>query len=319
MITLDEGATKVVRTTAAVKPGERVLVITDEDRPPEIARALADAARRVGAEASVVLIPAGGPPGGEPPPDVAIAMGTHDVVLAPTTRSMFHADATRDAAALGVRVVSLTNCGITTLTTGGIEADFESLEGRCLGVADQLTAARDLEVSGAAGTVLRASLEGRSGIANTAMCRNRGEVTGCPTIEAFIAPVEGSAEGILVIDGSTPFGLLQAPIEITVEAGLATEIRGGPNSDPLIRALDGTGHRASRALAEFALGLNPLARVVGNLIDDEGAYGSGHFALGNNTNMGGSNWAPTHIDMVYMRPTVHLDGRMVMRDGELAD
>lgn len=319
MITIDEGALKVVQTSAAVQPGERVLIITDEDRPPEIARALAEAARRVGAEALVVLIPAGGPPGGEPPPDVAIAMASHDVVLAPTTRSMFHADATRDAAARGVRVVSLTNCGITTLTTGAIEADFEALEKRCLSITKLLTAARELEVRGAAGTVLGASLEGRSGIANTAMCRNRGEVTGCPTIEAFVAPVEGSAEGILVIDGSTPFGLLQSPIEIRIEAGVATDIRGGPGLDQLIGALDGTGHRASRALAEFALGLNPLARVVGNLIEDEGAYGSGHFALGNNTNMGGSNWAPTHIDLVYMRPTVHLDGRLVMRDGELVD
>lgn len=319
MITIDEGALKVVRTSAAVKRGERVLVITDQDRPPEIARALANAARRVGAEAWVVLIPAGGPPGGEPPLDVAIAMASHDVVLAPTTRSMFHADATRDAAAQGVRVVSLTNCGITTLTTGGIEADFEALEERCLGIADRLTAARTLEVSGAAGTRLRASLEGRSGIANTAMCRNRGEVTGCPTIEAFIAPVEGSAEGTLIIDGSTPFGLLQAPMEITVVAGVATIIRGGPDPNPVVAAIDGTGHAGSRVLAEFALGLNPMATVVGNLIEDEGAYGSGHFALGNNTNMGGLNWAPTHIDMVYLRPTVRLDGRLIMRDGELGD
>lgn len=159
MITIEEGALKVVRTSAAVKRGERVLVITDADRPPEIAQALAEAARRVGAEATVVRIPAGGPPGGEPPADVALAMAEHDVVLAPTTRSMFHADATRAAAAQGVRVVSLTNCGITTLTTGGIEADFEALEARCLSLADQLTAARNLEVSGAAGTILRASLD----------------------------------------------------------------------------------------------------------------------------------------------------------------
>jgi len=319
MISIEEGALKVVQTCAAVRPGERVLVITDKERPEEVARALAEAVRRVGAETTVAIIPAGGPPGGEPPADVAVAMGEHDVVLAPTTRSMFHADATRAAAARGVRVVSLTNCGITTLTTGGIEADFEALEERCLAIAARLTAARNLFVSSPAGTVLRASLDGRSGLANTALCRRPGEVTGCPTIEAFIAPVEGSAEGTLVIDGSTPFGVLLTPIEITVAGGVATVIRGGPHPNPLVKALDETAHSGSRVIAEFALGLNPLARVVGNLIEDEGAYGTGHFALGSNTNMGGLNWAPTHIDMIYMRPSVRLDDQLLMRDGELVD
>jgi leucyl aminopeptidase (aminopeptidase T) len=319
MITLEEGALRVVQTCAGTKRGERVLVITDEQRPPEIADALAEAARRVGAEPTVALVPAVGPQGGEPPPDVASAMRTHDVVLAPTTRSVFHTAAARDAAVLGARILSLVGCGVSTLTTGGIEADFETLETRCLSVANRLTSARDVEVSTVAGTRLLASIEGRSGIGNTGMARNRGEVVGCPIIEAYIAPIEGSAEGVLVIDGSTPFGLLSSPIEIVIESGRATDIRGGPDSERIVAAVDVPGDPACRALAEVALGLNPLARVTGNLNEDEGAHRTGHFALGNNAHMGGTNWAPTHIDMVYLQPTVSLDGVIVMRGGELVD
>jgi leucyl aminopeptidase (aminopeptidase T) len=215
--------------------------------------------------------------------------------------------------------MSLVGCGVSTLTTGGIEADFESLEARCRRVADRLSSGGEVQVTSPGGTTLLASIDGRTGIGNTGMARYRGDVVGCPIIEAYIAPIEGSAEGILVIDGSTPFGLVASPIEIVIQSGRATDIRGGADAQRILEAIDGPGDPACRALAEVALGLNPLARVTGNLNEDEGAHRTGHFALGNNAHMGGTNWAPTHVDMVYLQPTVLLDGVVVMRDGELVD
>ena len=52
---------------------------------------------------------------------------------------------------------------------------------------------------------------------------------------------------------------------------------------------------------------------------DEGIYGTGHFALGNNLGFEGKNDAPLHLDMVYWKPTIYLDNQLFMKDGCLVE
>ena len=60
--------------------------------------------------------------------------------------------------------------------------------------------------------------------------------------------------------------------------------------------------------------------LMARLIEDEGAYGTAHVAVGNNLNFtGGRNWAPIHFDHVFRRPTIRLDGVEIMVDGRLTD
>ena len=42
-----------------------------------------------------------------------------------------------------------------------------------------------------------------------------------------------------------------------------------------------------------------------------------HFAFGSNTGFGGKNSCPQHLDLVYLRPTIWLDGQLFMKDGAL--
>jgi len=64
--------------------------------------------------------------------------------------------------------------------------------------------------------------------------------------------------------------------------------------------------------------LNPAALVRGQIVEDEGAYGIAHVALGNNTKfVGGTNWAPIHFDYVFLKPMITLDGRALMPEGRL--
>jgi leucyl aminopeptidase (aminopeptidase T) len=318
LISLEEGARKVVEVCARVRPHERVLVLTDSERPPEVARALLGAIAAVGAEGDLAEMPSGGPAGGEPPDEVLPAIARADVVLTPTTRVMYHSKAAHGVAARGGRVLSLTMCGRTTLTEGAIEADFEGLEQLCLGLCAKLDAAREIRITSPAGTEITASLHSRNATGNTAILRGPG-VQGCPTVEAFIAPVEDSANGTLVIDGSTSFGLVDQPIVIRIADGAAISIEGGTAAAKVLREVEDSATSESRTLAEIAIGLNPAARVIGNLIEDEGAYGTGHFALGRNVSFGGQSSAPIHIDMVYFKPSVWLDGARILADGVLVD
>ena len=62
------------------------------------------------------------------------------------------------------------------------------------------------------GSDLRIGLEGRLGIVDAGELGNRGAFGNLPCGEGFIAPVEGTAEGTLVVDGSiADVGLLDTP------------------------------------------------------------------------------------------------------------
>ena len=97
-------------------------------------------------------------------------------------------------------------------------------------------------------------------------------------------------------------------------------IAGGSQAREVERSLTATTHEGSYVIAELGIGLNPAGLLRGQIVEDEGVYGTGHIALGNNTNfVGGTNWAPIHFDYVFLEPTVMLDGRTVMTAGQLVD
>ena len=74
---------------------------------------------------------------------------------------------------------------------------------------------------------------------------------------------------------------------------------------------------SARVVAEFGIGLNPEARVTGSIVEDEGALGTVHLALGDNLSIGGENRASLHIDMVLRDPVVELDGEAILKGRQL--
>ncbi len=57
--------------------------------------------------------------------------------------------------------------------------------------------------------------------------------------------------------------------------------------------------------------------LVEFLLEDEKVMGTIHIALGNNVSMGGSVNVPLHLDGVVKKPTVWMDGKLLMKDGKL--
>ena len=79
----------------------------------------------------------------------------------------------------------------------------------------------------------------------------------------------------------------------------------------------------ARTIAELGIGLNPKARLVGIMLEDEKAFRTAHIAFGSNIGMpGGSNASNTHIDYLIHRPTIvarfeGLTERTIIQDGDL--
>lgn len=312
------GARKIVETCAAVQPGERVVVVTDYGKT-RIATAVALAAAGRGAEVVVITMPPRALDGQEPPASVAAALRHCDVVFTPVTRSITHTQAIKDALASGARGIMLTAFVEDQLVGGGIDADFEALAPLCRRVAEILAKADAAHVTTPAGTDLRMSLAGRSGNAHTGLARRRGDFTTVPNVESSVSPLEGSAEGTIVVDASIPYyeiGVVREPVVMAVRNGAVADISGGDQARRISRLMAAQGDPNVYNVAQLAFGLNPHCPMRGVMLDDEGVYGTCHVGIGTSTLLGGVVKAKMHYDVLMWRPTLVLDGEVVLRDGD---
>lgn len=307
------GARIAVRTCLNVKRGEKVLVVTDPPRL-RIARALIEAARELCAKTMLICMPVGKRHGEEPPRAVALAMRFSDVVIVPTTFSLTHTQALLRATEAGARIATMPRITVGLMRRGGMLADYNVVSRLTKKVASRFERATEVGVEALAGTELTFSIAGRKPHADTGMFHAPGDFGNLPAGEVFIAPVEGTAEGHVVIDGSMA-GIKGGRIEISVERGVAVKISGN-YSQKLVRMLDAVGPKA-RNIAEFGVGTNPNARLTGNILEDEKVLGTCHIALGDNSTFGGRVRAGIHVDGVILKPTVKLDGKILMMNGRL--
>jgi leucyl aminopeptidase (aminopeptidase T) len=311
------GARRLVEVCAGVRAGETVVIVSDTDRPESIRQAVARAVLDRDATPVVIVMPPV-PSGAEPPAPVSAALAAADVILAPTSGAIYHTNSVLTAVQAGTRFLAMTAYTPEVLQHGGIFADFPALEPRVHRLTELLTAASEAHVTAPGGTDLRVRLDGRAAVPITGMARKPGERTGCPDMESFIAPLENSAEGIVVVDASASIaGVLSESIRIAVRGGRAVAIEGGEAAAKIRAALDAAGHPDAYTLAELAFGLNPEGIIRGVIVEDEGVAGTGHVALGSNVFFGGTSAAPIHLDFVYHKPTLNLDGEVVIHDGEL--
>ncbi|MCX7781613.1 MAG: aminopeptidase [Negativicutes bacterium] len=297
-----------------VKPGESVVIVTDEPTAA-IGRALWQAAKEAGGEAVYMEMIPRANDGAEPPEPVAAAMLQADVVLAATSRSLSHTDARKEASRAGTRIASLP--GVTAdMLCRTLAADYRKMAQASRQFADILTAGSQAELITPAGTKLTMSLAGRKGGPDTGINLEPGSFSNLPAGEAYIAPLEETAEGILVIDGAmSGVGVVGTPIRMTVEKGFVTRIEGGPEAAKLEALLAAHGKLAYN-IAELGIGTNDQAQITGNVLEDEKVKGTVHIAVGNNTGFGGVVHVPVHLDGILIRPTLIIDGQMVIKDGE---
>jgi aminopeptidase len=304
-----------VRDCMGLQPGERALVVTDAPQRA-IGDALREAVVSLGNDVLLVEIVPRRSNGEEPPPEVAALMTQFDVVLCPTSKSLTHTDARRAASAGGARVATLP--GVTeAIMARGMGADYRRIAARTLAICRLMEATKTIRVVALAGTDITMAVAGRAAHASTGLFRERGQSGNLPTGEAYLAPLEGRSHGVVVVDGSMAgIGVVETPIRIAVEDGLATAIEGGEEADRLRALLEPHGPDA-RNVAEFGVGTNDRAILSGAIIEDEKVMGTIHVAFGDNKSMGGTVRVASHLDGLVKQPTVWFDDRVIMRDGRL--
>lgn len=317
-LTLMKGARRVVDVCANLKAGEEVVIVTDF-ATVDVAKAIANAALERSDNVNILMMPVRTIDGEEPPAPIAAAMKEADLLFTPVKHSITHTFAVRDALGAGARAIMLTQYNTSMLERGGVFGDFEAIEPLCRKVGDLLGGADKVRLTAPGGTDLTLSVKGRPANPHCGIVRQPGDFTTVPNIETSSSPVEGSAEGVIVADASVPYygiGVLEQPIRFTVEKGRVTKIEGGNQARELDALLRKQNAPEVYNIAQISFGLNPSCPMEGVMLHDEGVYGTSHIGIGTSVLLGGEVKTLTHFDALMWRPTLELDGKVVLRDGE---
>jgi leucyl aminopeptidase (aminopeptidase T) len=311
---LDRAVAAVVRDCLGVSSGEEVLVVCNPSTEG-LGRALRDEASAAGGDAVLAVIAERASHAAEPPAPVAAAMKAAGVVMAPTVQSLSHTAARREASEAGARIATLP--GVTEeMLARVMSADMDGLRRKGRAVAAALTAGREARITCPNGSDLRLGLEGRAAIPDAGELTAPGAFGNLPCGEGFIAPVEGTAEGTLVVDGSIAgVGRVSEPVTLTVSGGHLTGAS-GPDGARLMALLSAHGPDGTN-VAELGIGTNEKAQLTGEILEDEKLLGTAHVAFGASAAIGGTVQVPVHLDCVVLRPTVSVDGTDLAAAGEL--
>ena len=288
-----------------VKSGESVLIVIDTSTPSPIANSLFEAARKIGCEVMILTMLPRTRHGEEIPQPVAEAMKNSDVVIAPTTFSLTHTQARINACKAGARVASMPGITEKMMSQGAMTADYNKVNEIAFRLDERLKMAKRIRVATNSGTDITFDLEGCEWRMDTGICREPGCSSNLPAGELYIAPKD--ACGVFVVDGSmSGFGILDSPLEFTVKDRYVTGVR-GKHAQKLESMLDRVGKKA-RNIAEFGIGINPEAKLIGNVLEDEKVGGTVHIALGDNSTFGGDVVAGIHLDGIIKDPEIFVDG-----------
>jgi leucyl aminopeptidase (aminopeptidase T) len=327
--TLIKGARLVVETCFAVKAGDAVLVICDEDHRREaeavagVAVSLgaypvvADISHHVSAALASMKVPM------EPAKNLAAAMEASDVIIITTNLEWANRFAHVNPVAASVEK----GAKIGSVEEGMAEWDLtkEDID-QTVARAEKLMAALEgvewVRVTNPAGTDVKVCIKDRPPL-KVVPIKGAGEMMGPVPLwgEVAYAAVEDKTDGVIVVDGIMlgvgVFGSLQNTITWVIKNGRAVEITGGAEAERLRSVVAGSDENAN-VVAEFAMGTS--TKSPRGSASEKGLLGTVHFALGDNSHCypGGCSHSSLHLDGNLLNVTVETgDGRVLIKDGEM--
>jgi len=307
-----EAAKKLIVNCMGTKEDETLLIVADE-KTSELGYGFAVAGRECGFNTTYVEAPA--QTKGEPPAPVAAAMEAADVEFLLTSMSYSHVKARVAATEKGARVASMPML-TTHIAENFLDADYPFIKKVSEQLADLLTKAKEVRVVTEKGTDITFSVDGRDALADTGQLTEKSAIGNLPAGEAFIAPLENVGDGKIVVDGCIAYlGPVKDDVILTLKDGNIVSIEGDKSAADLKEFLEDKDGE-SKGIAEFGIGTNPGAKIIGHPLVDEKVWGTIHIAFGMNSTIGGTRDSNIHYDCIINEPTIWIDDVKVMDKGE---
>lgn len=312
----------VVQICMDIRRGENVLIVCDPTTA-EIGQSLHIATQKRSDRVLLIVMPKSRHHGEEPPAPVAALMRQQQVVIAATKYSLTHTRAARQALKDGARIATMPGMTFELYTEGGMTADFQDVKRRISNIANFLRRRRIINVKSESGTDVTFEVNWRDWkLDDNGICNRPRMLTNLPAGKVFILPKEGTMNGTIVIDGSWDSTLIEEPVELIVEDGTVVDVKGGSlaatirqSYGEVAKKLKAKDRESVWTVAEFGFGMNPSARLVGNVLEDEKRMGSCYFSIGDNSRLGGSSNAGIHVSGVLAEPSVWLDDSCLTEAG----
>ncbi len=180
---------------------------------------------------------------------------------------------------------------------GAMDVDWVQLAASTNTLGRSLAGADLCEIRSSNGTRVRLRISGQPVHMDDGMLNREGKFGNLPAGEVFLAPVEGTAEGTLVLEWG-PQARLGSPLIVQIEEGRVVSVKGeDPGAVKWLRE-ELYAHPGNKNVAELGIGTNPAARRPDNVLESEKILGTIHIAFGDNHTFGGTVVAPYHQDFV---------------------
>ncbi len=194
-----------------------------------------------------------------------------------------------------------------------------------------LEAAKELKVTSAAGTDVTYRLGQYPVVTQYGYTDEAGRWDAWPGAFLYTAAHDDGVDGTVVIgvgDMLLPFmRYVSSPIELRIERGKIVAVHGGVDAEIMRSFLHRWNDPRAYAISHIGWGLDETAlwdfmgtseigpRSGGQ--DGRAFYGNVLFSTGPNTELGGTNDTPCHLDIPLKGCSLHLDGRPIVKDGDV--
>jgi aminopeptidase len=301
-----------------VRPGERVLIVTDTMRDQSVAEALMGAALAARAEPVLTIMPTRRSTPQEPPGAVSAAMAQADIAYLYTTYSLTHSAARVEAQKVGTRIITMP--GVTEdgfLRT--LSVDMDRLVRLTNGLSARVSRARTARVTTILGTDMQYQLENPLAIMD-GVADKPGDLDAFPPGLFLSVPTMKRASGIAVVDGSiTQIGRVSTPVTLRFEESRLVSIEGGNEATRLSALLASLDDPNAYEFSAWGIGTNPGAALIGEdpSFEGERVHGWTHVSTGSSAALpGGTVRSKIHLDGIISTPTIYLDEELILDRGK---
>ncbi len=186
--------------------------------------------------------------------------------------------------------------------------EYKRMQTLAQNIMMRLLGAEKVHLTTPKGTDITFSVLGRDFFTDTKFNWKTMKWLNIPVGEVIAGPVENSANGTIVCDLAIGgIGKIDQPITINVKNGQAVKVYGSDGD--VVKRVKATlkTDEWSSFIGEFAIGINPKARLIDDFLEAEKLDKTAHIAFGNNADYpGGRNTAENHMDFLMSSPTIEI-------------
>jgi len=323
--TMIKGAKNAYSVILSLHHGDKVLIVTDEEKMT-IGKVFGTAAEEMGAEVTLFQLEPSLRPLKEIPDALGSLIQGNDIIINAFSgiaeETPFRIKLIKQELTTNARIGHAPGITVGMMKDGPMTADYSNIAEDADHLMDLFRNAGKVRVTAPGETDITLDIEDRD--FETDVLIKAGTFGNLPAGEIWCGPVENGTNGVIVCDGSIgDVGQVPVPLTIRIKDGRIVSMES--QDEDFRKRLWELTHidDMSDVVGELGIGLNPAAKLTGNLLEDEKAGGTAHVAFGNNTEMpGGRNTSSTHRDFLFYDPSMEVfykDGtsRVIMENGKI--